>query len=107
MEQPLQSIEQALFTDIQALIESSRQRTLVAANSEMTLLYWQIGKHIRQFLIIYNRAEYGKQIIATLSQQLILEYGKGYSPGNLASMVKLFDYSSVENILPTVSAKFA
>lgn len=68
MEQPLQPVEQTLFADIQALIESSRQRTFVAVNAEMTMLYWRIGRHIRQFLITNNRADYGKQIIATLSQ---------------------------------------
>ncbi|MEA1893156.1 MAG: DUF1016 N-terminal domain-containing protein [Campylobacterota bacterium] len=31
-----------------------------------------------------ERAEYGKEIAATLSQQLQKEYGKGYSKRNLA-----------------------
>ena len=45
MEQPLQSIDQTLFADIQALIESSRQDTFVDVNAEITMLYWRIGKH--------------------------------------------------------------
>lgn len=107
MEHSLQTIEQTLFKDIQVLIESSRQRAFIAVNAEMTMLYWQIGQHIRQFLIISNRADYGSQILPTLSAKLVSLYGKGYSQRSLAKMIKLFDYFSDQNILQTVAAKLS
>jgi predicted nuclease of restriction endonuclease-like (RecB) superfamily len=107
MEHSLQPIEQTLFADIQALIESSRQRTFATVNTEMTMLNWRIGKHVRQFFIIHNRAEYGKQIIATLSQQLTKEYGKGYNFSALTRMVKFYDFFPKEEILQELVAKLS
>ena len=40
------------------------------ANCEVTMMYWEIGQHINSVLLGGIRAEYGKQIVATLSQQL-------------------------------------
>ncbi|MBP9549781.1 MAG: hypothetical protein KBE86_11550, partial [Chitinophagales bacterium] len=78
MTKQLQETEQFLFTDIKHLIESSRQRVAVAVNAEITMLYWNIGKHISQFLLNDKRAAYGKQILGTLSQELTETYGKGW-----------------------------
>ncbi|MFZ1609460.1 MAG: PDDEXK nuclease domain-containing protein [Chitinophagales bacterium] len=78
MTKQLQETEQFLFTDIKHLIESSRQRVAVAVNAEITMLYWNIGKHISQFLLNDKRAAYGKQILWTLSQELTETYGKGW-----------------------------
>ena len=43
------------------------------------MLYWQIGKRINEEILKNQRAEYGKQIVQKLSEQLTLEYGKGGS----------------------------
>jgi len=72
-----------LIVEIKQLIEQSRQKVAVAVNSEITLLYWHIGKRINSEVLKNKRAEYGKQIIVTLSQQLTLEYGKGWSEKQL------------------------
>lgn len=53
------------------------QNVAVAVNAEIALLYWNIGKRINQEVLNFNRAEYGKQIVATLSRQLTEEYGSG------------------------------
>jgi len=44
-----QETEQTLFIEIRQLIESAKQRTAVAINAEITMLYWQVGD---QFLLI-------------------------------------------------------
>ncbi len=75
--------EKSLAADIKLLIEQSRQNVASTVNAELTLLYWNIGKRINQEILKGNRAEYGKQIIATLSQHLITEYGKGWSEKQL------------------------
>lgn len=47
-----------------------------------------------------DRAEYGKQIVQTLSAQLTLRYGRGYSPQNLWYMVQLFEtYSILQSLI--------
>lgn len=78
MEQPLQPVEQTLFADIQALIESSRQRTFVAVNAEMTMLYWRIGLKLKDHILANERADYGKKIILLLAQKLTNLFGRGW-----------------------------
>ncbi len=73
----------ALFADIRQLIEQSRQKVAVTVNAEMSMLYWHIGKRIKEDVLQNKRAEYGKKVISTLSQQLTQEYGKGWSEKQL------------------------
>ena len=56
-----------LFSEIIRLIEESRNRTYSQINVNLTLMYWQIGKHISLFILDNGRADYGKQILPTLS----------------------------------------
>lgn len=72
-----------LLSEIKSLIDESRQRAASAVNAELTALYWNIGKRIRTDILKNERAAYGKQILATLSQQLTLAYGKGWSEQQL------------------------
>ncbi len=67
-----------LGTEIKQLIEQSRQNVAVAVNAELTLLYWNIGTRIKEDILKNDRAEYGKQIIESLSLQLTHEYGGGW-----------------------------
>ena len=96
-----------LFTELKQLIENSRQRVAVTINSEITLLYWHLGKHIHHFLLSNGRAAYGKEILPIVSVELVKEYGKGFSQRNLANMIKLYEFFPEENILQTVSAKLS
>jgi hypothetical protein len=54
----------------------------------LTLLYWQIGNRVRQDILKEKRAEYGEEIISTLSIQLVKEFGNGFSRPNLFRMVR-------------------
>ena len=92
---------QNLFEQIKNLIEQTKQNVAVAVNSSMTLMYWNIGKTINDEILQNQRAEYGKEIVATLSQQLSEQYGKGYSKRNLHNMVKFYQ---IFPIVQTVSA---
>jgi predicted nuclease of restriction endonuclease-like (RecB) superfamily len=75
--------------DVKQLIEQSRQNVAIAVNAEITLLYWNIGKRINQEVLNFNRAEYGKQVVATLSAQLTDEYGKGWSEKQLLHCIRV------------------
>ena len=82
-----QAFEQ-LAADIRSLIEASRFRAAKTVNTELVLLYWQIGTRIRQDILGQVRAEYGEQTVSTLSRQLTNEYGSGFSRQNLFHMIR-------------------
>ena len=67
------SISDDLICDIRSLIETARHNVAATVNAGLTTLYWQIGSRIRQDILKEKRADYGKEIIATLSQELIEE----------------------------------
>jgi DUF1016 N-terminal domain len=91
-----------ILTDIRLLIENARQRAAVAVNSELTLLYWQVGKRIQNEVLNDRRGTYGKQIIVTLAQQLTAEYGKGWSEKQLRHCLRIAEIFTDEAILSTV-----
>jgi hypothetical protein len=103
----LKETEQILFMEIRQLIESAKQRAAIAINSEITLLYWQVGRRIQTEILQGQRAEYGKQIIATLSQQLTQTYGKGWSDRQLRYCVLIAEVFPDREILHTLSAKLS
>ncbi len=65
-----------LFSEIRELIEQSLQQVAVTVNSAMSRLYWQVGKRINEEVLNLERADYGEQIVQTLSAQLTAEYGR-------------------------------
>ena len=85
--------------DIKQLILQSRQKVASTINAEITLLYWLVGKRINQEILKYNRAEYGKQIISNLSQQLTQEYGKGWGEKQLLHCVRFAEIYKDEQIV--------
>lgn len=50
--------------------EEARQQVAQAANSTLTMLYWEVGERIGREILCGQRADHGEQIVATLSQQL-------------------------------------
>ncbi len=68
-----------LLGDLRTLIEGARQRTAVAVNQELVLLYWKIGQRIRAELLHEERSTYGNEIVSTLSRELTQRYGRGFS----------------------------
>ena len=62
--------EATLLSDLRTLIQSARQRIATVANSTYTLLCWQVGRRLLRENLQQGRAAYGKQILATVSQEL-------------------------------------
>ncbi|MCD6556986.1 MAG: DUF1016 family protein [Bacteroidales bacterium] len=77
-----------LFSDIRQLIEDSRNAVAQTVNAGLTAMYWNIGKRINDDILENKRAEYGKQIVSTLSRQLIQEYGKSFTEKNIRRMMQ-------------------
>ena len=78
MENNLSQPNQQLFADIRQMIEDTRQAVSQAVNAGLTMLYWNIGKRIDEEVLKNERAEYGMQIVASLSRHLVEEYGGNY-----------------------------
>jgi len=77
-----------LVADVRALIDNAQKLASRAVNSVIEAIYWSIGQRIHSDILQDKRAEYGKQILATLSQELATNYGRGYAYSNLTRMVK-------------------
>ncbi len=93
----------ALLKDLRELIETARQDVARQVNSALVLLYWRVGKRIHQDILSEKRAEYGEQIVATLSKQLIEEFGEGWSRYNLSRMIRFAECFPEEQIVATLS----
>jgi predicted nuclease of restriction endonuclease-like (RecB) superfamily len=88
-----------LFVSIKELIEQSKQSVALMVNATMSMLYWQIGKKINEETLKNKRADYGEQIVQSLSAQLTLEYGKGFSRRNVFNMMQFAEKFPDENIV--------
>jgi len=93
-----------LFTDIRAFIEQARQQASTAVNAVQTYMYWHIGQRIHTELLGSERASYGAQIVATLSRQLVQEYGRGFAEKNLRRMVQLAQAYPIETARARIGA---
>ena len=76
-------VDNALAAEVKQLIQSAKQRAVVAVNAELTLLYWQVGKRIADEVLGGERAEYGKQVIDHLARDLTVAFGKGWNKKQL------------------------
>lgn len=94
--------EEQLLKDIAGLIEQSKQHVAQVVNTTLTLLYWKIGKRINDEVLQNKRAEYGKQIVASLSRQLVEQYGKGWDVKMLRHCLRSAETFSEELIVSAV-----
>ena len=82
-------IKKDIYEEIHELLSKARQNIVSNVNSTMTKTYFLIGKRIVEEEQNGNkRAEYGKNLIKTLSKKLTKEFGKGFSETNLEQMRK-------------------
>jgi len=96
-----------IFQDIRLFIEQSKQQVAVAVNSTLSLLYWKIGKRINEEVLESKRADYGKQIVATLSRQLTNEYGKGWSKRQLHHCIRFAEVFPKKEIVHTLCTQLS
>ncbi len=73
----------------------------------MVAMYWSIGKRIREDILHEKRAEYGEEIVQTVSAQLTLEYGRGFGRRNLFYMVQFAEAFPDAEIVQTLSGQLS
>lgn len=94
-----------LFENIKNLIQSAQNKVINTINTTMTFTYFEIGRMIvEEEQNGAHRANYGKQIIKTLSIKLTNDFGQGFSLRNIEQMRQFYIvYSKTQ----TVSAFFS
>jgi len=96
----IEDYEQKLFEELILIIEKSKNQVAVQINSGVVLQFWQIGKRINEYILHNLRAEYGKQIVVTLSRQLMERYGRNYEEKNLRRMLQFAtQFQDFENVV--------
>lgn len=96
-----------LLVDLQKLIEQARRRVTQAIDASMVTLYWHVGQRIRREILGQRRAQYGAQIVVTLSRQLVLDYGEGFNEKNLHRMIQFAEVFPDEEIVVTLSRQLS
>ena len=83
---------QQLIERIGSTYQTAKSKIISAANTQMLIAYWEIGKFIVEFQQGGKiRAEYGKALLENLSKDLSLRYGGGFSRSNLNYMRLLYN----------------
>jgi len=90
---------QKLYASIAEQIKKAKIKVAVAANSELALLYWNVGKSINDFVLQGNRAAYGKEIIANLARKLTANFGKGWGEKQIRHCLRAAESFSEEQIV--------
>jgi hypothetical protein len=93
----------SLLRDLRELIAGAREEAAQAVNSRLVILYWSMGRRIRQDILKGKRAEYGEEILHALSAKLIPEFGEGFSARNLSRMIKFAEAFPDAEIVSTLS----
>jgi predicted nuclease of restriction endonuclease-like (RecB) superfamily len=70
----------SLIEDAKIIVENGRNTAYQSVNTAMVMTYWQLGKRIvEEEQNGQKRADYGKQLLKMLSNQLTETFGKGFS----------------------------
>ena len=96
------ALPKKLLGDLRLLIDQSREQVARTVNSELVWLYWNIGTRIREDVLKRKRADYGEQIVVSLSKQLTEEYGRGFSRQSLFRMVRFAEVFPEEQIVSSL-----
>ncbi|MEZ6044272.1 MAG: PDDEXK nuclease domain-containing protein [Planctomycetaceae bacterium] len=99
--------DNALVNELRSLIEEARMQTAQAVNSALTLTKWQVGDRIRRESLQEKRAEYGQEIVVTVSRELASEFGSGFSKSNLLRMVQFAELFPDQEIVATLSRQLS
>jgi hypothetical protein len=88
------------YTDLKAgiatLLLEGRKNAARQVNQILVNTYWQIGKYIFEFEQNgEDRAAYGDGLINKLSEDLSLEFGKGFSRTNLKNFRSFYSVFSI------------
>ena len=82
--------ERQLFLDSCSIIEQAQSAAYRSVNETLIKRNWLLGMRIQHEILKERRAEYGEQVIKTLSKELTMKYGDGFSRNNLYRFISFF-----------------
>lgn len=90
-----------LLADLREIIRRGKSQAVAAVNSALTLTYWHVGQRINTEVLRGERAAYGQQVVASLSENLVAQYGKSFEAKNLRRMMQFAEvFSDLEIVVP-------
>lgn len=96
-----------LFKELTSIIEMGKKNVVAQVNSTLTLVYWQVGHKINEYLLEGERAEYGKNIVKTVSRDLEAQYGRGFTERNVRRMIQFSEVFPDLEIVSTLSTQLS
>lgn len=91
-----------------SILAQARQKAYSAINYAMAEAYWNIGKRIvEEEQNGADRAEYGKQLIQTISKKLTKEFGKGFGPRTIWNIRQFYSYFPDYKIMKTLFSQLS
>ena len=103
---PINMDTQAMVQDLRQIVLQAKNQAIRATNSVLTLMYWEMGRAINQNILRQERAEYGQEIVVTVSRQLRQEFGRGFEEKNLRRMMQ-FAEQFERDIVVTLSRQLS
>ena len=82
--------EDSIYGQIKDILTVARRKAYSAVNFAMVEAYWLIGKQIVEAQTGNKRAEYGEYLLKYLSEQLMNDFGKGFTITNLKYMRQFY-----------------
>ena len=103
----IETVVGRLFEQVSSLIEETRRSVSRQVNTALVLANWHIGRLISTAILQETRADYGKQILASVAQELTARYGSGYDATNLSRMVKFSQEFPDEQIVASLAQQLS
>ena len=97
----------SLLFELSQLIEASKRDVVAVVNSSLSLLFWHIGGRINAHILHNKRADYGKQIVVTVSRQLVQAHGNNFEEKNLRRMMQFADQLQAEDVVAKLSKRLS
>lgn len=96
----MSSLSKTFITSIKEIIVQAQHNALRSINQERVLMYWHIGKHIKEEEQNgKDRAKYGAKIIQSLAKELKKDFDSGFSARQLELCRQFFTTFSNTNAL--------
>jgi len=107
-EETKKALSKNYIAEIKHILETARQKSYMAVNFAMVEAYWLIGKRIvEEEQQGKERANYGQELLKTLSVELTNEFGKGFGERNLRDFRQFYLTFQETEIWHTVCAKLS
>ncbi|MCK5741944.1 MAG: DUF1016 family protein [Chlorobi bacterium] len=91
--------------ELKSLVKNSQLRASLSVNSQMIIMYWQLGKEINDK---QDKSDWGSKFINQLSHDLKTEFPdmKGFSRSNLYAVKKFYNFYEDFDIVHQLGGQF-